>query len=606
MIIRSITVSGFQAFAPDTPARFMELSSKNVFIGPNNSGKSTVFRLLSLVKLVLEHTQKIGQVIDIPTTLPSSYWWKHQSDSVGTSAMIFCELSDSDLLLLEKIPAAPDWRFPDSKDVGFRIELLPDSKMVVSLLFLIGDDLLPDYMHNLPKPHLDKKGDYCENSCRADTQNRVDAFFNLFKSQLRFFDAVRSLSRPSGSTVRVEDGSGVLKELLIWSKDGARHNRWVQFRKSVVHEINKLLVLTGSPKMSDFEIVGDESDPRMHVIINDISLELSLLGSGLAELILIMIAIARDKNEPRIYFLEEPESHLHPGLLRRFIEQLNQYQNIQFFINTHSNVILDSLEPGDRIFQLMQDDEGRALAKNCSDIVQLHDVIDALGLRASSLLQSNCALWIEGPSDRLYIREMLSQYAKGHGQKLIEGSDYSFVMYGGKNLTHFDFELAGADDLTDLIAMLKVSRYSAVLMDRDLAPSEPDSIMRSAKKRIIEQAAEDPKRRAAFITQGREIELDIPTKVLLNALRSVLKVNYERLDDSFEFKQTVSFAREVAVHLSQGNEAREDTLVKRILAHKVPLARVAVSHCRGLPDGLGPYPPWLDRLYKFIMDARSI
>lgn len=33
-------------------------------------------------------------------------------------------------------------------------------------------------------------------------------------------------------------------------------------------------------------------------------------------------------------------------------------------------------------------------------------LLDDLGFKASDLLQSNCVIWVEGPSDRIYIKKM--------------------------------------------------------------------------------------------------------------------------------------------------------------------------------------------------------
>ncbi|SHU60945.1 Uncharacterised protein [Mycobacteroides abscessus subsp. bolletii] len=57
---------------------------------------------------------------------------------------------------------------------------------------------------------------------------------------------------------------------------------------------------------------------------------------------------------------------------------------------------------------------------------ELSQVCVDLGYRPSDLLQANYVVWVEGPSDRTYIRRWL-QIAN---PDLQEGIDYSIMFYG--------------------------------------------------------------------------------------------------------------------------------------------------------------------------------
>lgn len=49
------------------------------------------------------------------------------------------------------------------------------------------------------------------------------------------------------------------------------------------------------------------------------------------------------RNEEMLFFIEEPELNLHPGLQRKLIEAMlsDEFSNHQFFLTTHSNHLLD-------------------------------------------------------------------------------------------------------------------------------------------------------------------------------------------------------------------------------------------------------------------------
>jgi hypothetical protein len=105
-------------------------------------------------------------------------------------------------------------------------------------------------------------------------------------------------------------------------------------------------------------------------------------------------------------------------------------------------------------------------------------------------------LWVEGPSDRLYLKLWLRQYQAESNPPLIEGSDFSFVYYGGKILSHFAFADDGQEDL---IALIRVCRYSGVVMDLDTDPTEPTEEVRETKARIQAEAANDPDHSSLYL-----------------------------------------------------------------------------------------------------------
>jgi hypothetical protein len=142
----------------------------------------------------------------------------------------------------------------------------------------------------------------------------------------------------------------------------------------------------------------------------------------------------------------------------------------QFFVTTHSNAVLDSLTPDDRVYRSGIESAKSTGVQRCSDIIEHGRTLDALGVSGGTLLQTNCVLWVEGPSDRIYLGAWLRLRSAAQNITLIEGSDFSFVFYGGKILSHFAFAEEGPDDF---VRLGDVCRFSAVVMDKDIAPDGP-------------------------------------------------------------------------------------------------------------------------------------
>ena len=73
------------------------------------------------------------------------------------------------------------------------------------------------------------------------------------------------------------------------------------------------------------------------------------------------------------------------------------------------------------------------------------DLLDSLGVRNSSVFLSNCTIWVEGITDRKYIKKYLDLYLKEKGllNRYQENLHYSFLEYAGSNIEHFSFSEEG-------------------------------------------------------------------------------------------------------------------------------------------------------------------
>ncbi|WP_199103201.1 ATP-binding protein [Aquitalea sp. ASV11] len=82
------------------------------------------------------------------------------------------------------------------------------------------------------------------------------------------------------------------------------------------------------------------------------------LGDGLQQIIIITSSAFLNRDSS-LFYIEEPETHLHPGMLRTLINFLSNHTSHQYFITTHSNHLLDLSEEdsGISIFKLRKEVE---------------------------------------------------------------------------------------------------------------------------------------------------------------------------------------------------------------------------------------------------------
>lgn len=133
-----------------------------------------------------------------------------------------------------------------------------------------------------------------------------------------------------------------------------------------------------------------------------------------------------------------------------------------------------------------------------------------LDIKASDLLQSNSVIWVEGPSDRVYLNKWISLL----DSKLIEGYHYSIMFYGGCLLSNITFENQDIAN-SGLISLLKLNRNCFVIMDRD--GTTDISNLNQTKQRIIEELGLE----RVWVTKGREIENYLTDKTINNWLKDI-------------------------------------------------------------------------------------
>jgi predicted ATP-dependent endonuclease of OLD family len=305
----------------------------------------------------------------------------------------------------------------------------------------------------------------------------------------------------------------------------------------------------------------------IYVEENGESLPLHRYGMGLRQLVMMITRILSIENPNTIICLEEPETNLHPTYQRRFLEFLLE-QPHTFLIATHSSTFINK----QMLAQEFQDEIQLFYTRlheretHCTPILDNTTTLAALndlGNKASDILQSNCVIWVEGPSDAIFVNKWISLLA----DDLKKGVHYSIMFYGGSSISHIGINREKPDNeaLAKLIELLPINQHAIVIMDSDRDTLESKNY--ETKLRVCAEC----KKAGGFcwITDGREIENYIPNRVINAAMKeneqTFLISDFAKIEDVLGIESKnyvkVKYANLFASHFTK-DDIRNDLKIR--------------------------------------------
>lgn len=275
------------------------------------------------------------------------------------------------------------------------------------------------------------------------------------------------------------------------------------------------------------------------------SRDLHNLGDGINTLIILLYQLFMAKPGSWI-FIEEPELNLHPGLQRLFLKTLLENPTLKkkqlvVFFTTHSNHLLRmTLDDGSvasddiSIFAFQQREGDGFLVRPL--VSEHHDALTLLGVQNASVLLAQCGIWVEGITDRYYLRAYLNAYQdstefkKEKLKPMREDTHFAFWEYAGSNLAHYllspvprkgtaDFEEydRGRKDVLAKIQSSALCNRIFLVADRDKGKEKKHSELRAVASGRVNFVY--------YPTPGVEIENLLSPEELKGCLAKMMPAN---------------------------------------------------------------------------------
>lgn len=271
--------------------------------------------------------------------------------------------------------------------------------------------------------------------------------------------------------------------------------------------------------------IHDNNIPHIK-IGNEPQFPISQLGDGLQQVIILTYEAFIKKDEIHAFFIEEPELHMHAGMVRQLMSfYLNETKHYYFF-TTHSNHLLDMADESDQVIIQKFVKQSKENPKDGFDFKiyrcdRDRDLLASLGVKPSSVYLANCTIWVEGITDRLYITKYMEKYlaelettdAEQYKKyrRFMPNYHYTFVEYSGSNLTHWSFSDDYADHLDDKgLSAKAVASEMLLIADGDI----------KNKPERVKALQTEFKKENYFILKCKETENTLPKDSIINVAKS--------------------------------------------------------------------------------------
>jgi energy-coupling factor transporter ATP-binding protein EcfA2 len=512
IVLKNFAIAGYRSFGKQ-PQYFDKLGKINLLIGRNNAGKSNVIRFLMEIYPKESNSKKFA-TNPLDNHLPD-----HTELLVGWGEELRPGTNGSPELrsnhpLIEQLNDTPQHQLAKSTFSKLFSEKrkLDGTKLVWSLFSpanlkrTVNSESWRQAVKSINDSEISILGRLLTGRQNGDRVNdwepaALQQVIPVFPSiSMALIPAIREIGA-KGSESDGFDGKGIIEKLArLQNPDVHNQPDRIKFQ-----EITEFVCNVIDNPTASIEVPHDRETILVHM--DGKTLPLSSLGSGIHEV--IILAAAATVLSDHLICIEEPEIHLNPILQKKLIRYLSKVTRNQYVISTHSAALMDT--PDAEIYHVRLED-GCSIVERATSNNQKSAICEDLGFHPSDLLQANCVIWVEGPSDRVYLNYWINMLEPN----FVEGIHYSVMFYGGRLASHLsndhDEALVG-----EFISLRRLNRRGVMILDSDR--NKRNSKINQTKRRLEQEFNKGPGH--AWITKGREIENYLPTPHIQAALSTV-------------------------------------------------------------------------------------
>lgn len=392
-----ITLNNYRCFEDSAPAEFVIKEGFTSFIGPNNSGKSSILKFLYEFRSTFELFSSVNSLRQ-----------RFNNDSIGFSLLGVSDKyevlnNNNSRPLTVRIEIKPD----DESDnyisgVIFTANREPHNQMNYRLL--CGSNFIQVNPQSEP-PYINKNG-------ITYLKILIDDKVEVFNPQylLNFMSDMLNTLYIAPFRNAINDGAAQYFDMKIGTSFVDQWNGWKNggSREQSEKAIDTQDYIRNLFGYRTLEINAAQDTKSLNIVINSKSYKLNDLGAGFAQFILVFGNAAIKK--PSYIFIDEPESNLHPSLQVRFLTNLESFASKGVVFATHSIGLARALATSSIYSCQMQQE--KSIVKQFESMPNCAEFLRDMGFYSFKTMGFEKLLFVEGLSDMRVIQQFLRKTGK--------------------------------------------------------------------------------------------------------------------------------------------------------------------------------------------------
>jgi energy-coupling factor transporter ATP-binding protein EcfA2 len=423
MYIRSFEVNNYKSFLASSEVELAD--GFNVIVGPNNVGKTALVEALSLDFTTQPHRSL--------RTLPNP-----QSRVSGTSSVtVRFEIERGELIQL-LADELEQWHVQRPGELGareffdefaarfmtedvHRIEVTygPDRIEAAAMLGLVfpipGTPETASFNTFAFKVDPERRGlEYVNHGTAGAASLLLPQLAPLLKKRIHRLVSQRTIparSRIRSSSELLPDASNLASVLHVLRSNERRWDRFNDLVSTVLPEIRRIAITVPTDK--DVEIRVWTVDPETER--EDLAPSLNDSGTGIGQVLAIFYILVTAEY-PTVIIIDEPQSFLHPGAIRKLFDVLksqreSRYRH-QYIVTTHSPTVITAADPQTMLMVRKPEFESQIEAIDVRRAQDLQDALADVGARLADVFGADNVLWVEGRTEEACFPKILTSIAK--------------------------------------------------------------------------------------------------------------------------------------------------------------------------------------------------
>jgi hypothetical protein len=141
----------------------------------------------------------------------------------------------------------------------------------------------------------------------------------------------------------------------------------------------------------------------------DLTVSLSQCGTGIGQVLAILYVVLFS-HSPRVLIIDEPQSFLHPGAIRKLFQVLQAYPQHQFIVATHSPTVVSAADPVSITMTKLEDGVTTLNRIDPADEKDMRSYLAEVGARLSDVFGADNILWVEGRTEEISFPKILARF----------------------------------------------------------------------------------------------------------------------------------------------------------------------------------------------------